>query len=184
MNGIRPLGLIVLMMVFSLSSFFVYSQTSTPAWSHEIDGVTFEVDSDGEILRIFSKVSQPIAIPDRRGIRNAQLVAEERAKAAIIRFIEESVEDVTVVQSIADELQATLAMRSGLDGDLEFTSETARTASESIVRITRSHAEGQLRGVVRMSQGFDPDEEEAWVVVGISRDGMQHAEAARRFIGN
>ena len=63
----------------------------TAVWSAGVDGVEIEWNQDGSVKRISSRYDQPVEFADRRGIHKAQIIAEEKAKAAIIRFINQDV---------------------------------------------------------------------------------------------
>ena len=67
----------------------VAQTADTRLWRAGIDGVEVEWDKDGSVRRISSQISQPVQFPDKRGIRKAQTIAEEKAKAAIIRWLKQ-----------------------------------------------------------------------------------------------
>ena len=71
-------------------------------WSAGVDGVEIEWNPDGTVKRISARGEADVQFPDRRGIYTAQVIAEERAKAAIIRF--KNGEDVSFKQ-VASEIE-------------------------------------------------------------------------------
>jgi len=175
-------------MKFLLASILVIftGQAFAENWSFQADGVTFEFGDDGEIERIYAKHTEPVNFPDRRGISTATTIAEERAKARIVRFIEESVTDEMTVYELEVEAQIALASSQASDGESnpspEVNRENVRASLRSIERMTRSAAEGQLRGVVRLEQDYNAEEEAVYVVVGISRNSTSASRGLRDFL--
>lgn len=172
--------MIIALIVFA-TLISAHSAADQGSWQFEADGITYELDNTGNIIRLFSKYSQPVPVPDRRGIRNAQIIAEERAKATIVRFIDQSVSDTMVIEQLESEMSAAAA-RSGGDSGPQLSSEAIRTSISNITQITRSQAANNLRGVVRLEDGYDAELGEAWVVVGISRSSSDAARDIGAFI--
>lgn len=73
-------------------------------WQAGVDGVEIEWNPDGSVRRISSKFIEPVEFGDRRGIATAQLIAEEKAKAAIIRFRSQLVSSTRVVAEVQNDL--------------------------------------------------------------------------------
>ena len=121
--------------------------------------------SDGSFNRIYSRFSQPVNFPDRQGINKAQIIAEEKAKAAIIRFMDQQVASARVVTEVQNDVgQATLSRGTKQEENVQKTSQ--RQMIESLSEITSSASAGKLRGVIVLERGYDQKEEVAWVKVG------------------
>jgi len=148
----------------------------TTVWQAGIDGVEIEWAPDGSFNRIYSRYTQPVAIPDRQGISKAQIIAEEKAKAAIIRFNEQEVASARVVGEIQNDMnQTTSSKNGGKAADISKTSQ--RQMIESLSEVTSSAAAGKLRGVIVLERGYDEKEGVAWVKVGISQKTMNTSRA-------
>jgi hypothetical protein len=139
------------------------------------DGLEFEFDANGQWNKIYSRYTQPVDFPDRRGIRTAQVIAEEKGKAQIVRYMQEEVSSDRLVQEVSATLQtATHTMGSGSKGELSKT--TQRSMNESVREFTHSYAKGTLRGLMVIEMGYDSAAEEAWVTVGFSRKSIAIAD--------
>lgn len=140
----------------------------TTVWQAGIDGVEIEWAPDGSINRIYSRGSHDVRIPDRPGMDKAKIIAEEKAKAAIVRFMDQSISSGRVVTEVDSDLQQ--ATRERGDGKADSVSKLdQRTMMESLNEVTSSWSSGTLRGVVVLEKGYDQDNEVAWVKVGISQ---------------
>ena len=141
--------------------------TGTTVWQAGVDGIEVEWNSDGSLRRISSKFSTPVEFGDRRGISKAKIIAEEKAKAAIVRFMDQSVASARVVTEVQNDLdKATKERESGKNPNVKKVDD--RTLIETLTEVTSSFASGQLKGVIVLENGYDDKTEEAWVVVGIS----------------
>jgi hypothetical protein len=110
-------------------------------------------------------------MPDRRGINKAYIIAEEKAKAAIVRFMEQRVTTSRVVTEVNNDFeQSTFTQGTGTQSEL--TKKNQRTMVENLAEITGSNAAAALRGVIILEKGYDKNNEEVWVKVGISRKTM------------
>jgi len=132
-----------------------------------LDGIEIDFDAAGEWVAMHSTSTQPVNFPDQRGIRDAYTIAEERGKAAIIRYFEESVTTGRLLQEISRESQNARRVQ-GSQGD-SVTRDSERNMVTSISEFTRSFSSGTLRGVTVLERGYDSELEEVWVTVGFSR---------------
>ena len=140
-------------------------------WQAGIDGVEIEWNPDGSFNRIYSRYTQPVAIADRQGIAKAQVIAEEKAKAAIIRFRDQEVASARVVAEIQNDMNQTVSTKdTGKASAITKTSQ--RQMIENLTEVTSSAAAGKLRGVIVLERGYDEKEEIAWVKVGFSQKTM------------
>ncbi len=145
-------------------------------WQAGIDGVEIEWAPDGSFNRIYSRYTQPVAIPDRQGISKAQVIAEEKAKAAIVRFMSQEVASARVVAEIQNDMNQTVSTKdTGKASAITKTSQ--RQMIESLSEVTSSAAAGKLRGVIVLERGYDEKEEIAWVKVGISQKTMNASQS-------
>ena len=119
------------------------------------------------LLTVFSTCK----FPDRQGINKAQIIAEEKAKAAIIRFMDQHVASARVVAEVQNDMsQAPRTQGTKQDENIQKTSQ--RQMLECSSKVTSSAAAGKLSGVIILERGYDQKEELAWVKVGISKKTM------------
>jgi len=145
-------------------------------WQAGIDGVEIEWGTDGSFNRIYSRYSQAVEFPDRRGIHKAQVIAEEKAKAAIIRYLDQSVASARVVTEVDNDIGAA-TLTKGTNQAEDVRKSTQRQMISSLTEVTSSVAAGSLRGVIVLERGYDDREEQAWVKVGISKKSMAASKA-------
>lgn len=151
-------------------------------WQAGVDGVEIEWAPDGTFNRIYSSFYQPVKFPDRSGIGKAQIIAEEKAKAAIVRFMSQNVSSSRLVEQV-DTDSETATRTQDVNGDA-ISKETKRKMVESLTEITNSYAAGKLRGVIILEKGYDDKREEAWVKVGISKKTMNASQGLSEAISN
>ena len=155
----------------------VQAQDGGTKWQAGIDGVEIEWAPDGSVKRLYSRDGQPVEFADRRGITGAQTIAEEKAKAAIVRFMDQRVASSRVVTEVEADLgKATQERRAG---DTQVKKVDERTLLTSLSEISGSYASGQLRGVIVLEKGYDEKAGEAWAVVGISDKTIRAARAVK-----
>jgi hypothetical protein len=147
-------------------------------WKAGVDGVEIEWNVDGSVKRIYSRYGMPVEVADRRGIKTAQIIAEEKAKAAIIRFMNQSVSSKRIVTEVENDLSKATQKREGAAGE-HVKKVDERTVLQNLTQITSSFASGNLKGVIVLEQGYDGKSEEAWVVVGISEKTIKAAQTIR-----
>ncbi len=177
--SVRPLELVLTLAV--TLGFLLSVSASAPAQQLEVapsgvtvahlDGIDIEFDANGQWTKIYSTYVHPVEFPDRRGIKKAQIIAEEKGKAQIVRFLDQKVESNRIVE----EMESTVANTKSTKGtaDKDGTVRTAeRTMVESVKEFTRSYASGTLKGVTVIEVGYDEKKEEAWVKVGLSKAMM------------
>ncbi len=134
----------------------------------DLDGIDIAFDNSGNWSKIYSTYHHPVEFPDRRGIRNAQVIAEEKGKAEIVRFFNQEVQSERLIEEVNSTLGKAVRVE-GAGSDNKMTRTTERQMTESIKEFTRSYASGNLRGVTVLETGYDEKKEEVWVKVGISR---------------
>jgi len=147
-------------------------------WQAGVDGVEIDWNLDGSIRRASSRYSTPVEFGDRRGIAKAQVIAEEKAKAAIIRFMKQAATSSRLVTEIENDLnKATQHRETGTAATVKKVDE--RTLIENLTELTGSFAAGTLSGVIVLEKGYDAKAEEAWVVVGVSDKTIRAARDLR-----
>lgn len=150
----------------------------TTKWNAGSDGVVVEWGPDGDFDRIYAKYTQPVSVPNSRGVRTAKTIAEEKAKAAIIRFMEQSIATATLTSEVSNDIEQSSA--SSADGSgIQFSSTASSQMMTSLGEFTSSFSTGKLRGVIRLEEGYETATNEAWVKVGFSNRTMRAATAVR-----
>ena len=141
----------------------IQSNDSGTIWQAGIDGVEIEWGPDGSFSRIYSRFSQPVEVGDRRGILKASTIAEEKAKAAIIRFLDQNVASARLVAEVENDMSTTT--QSGAKPKAVHT-DSERRMIESLTEVTSSVAAGRLRGVMVLDRGYNEKEGVVFVKVG------------------
>lgn len=152
-------------------------------WRAGIDGVVIEWGPDGQFSRIYSTYTQPVTIPNSRGVRTAKVVAEEKAKAAIVRYLDQTVVSETFTAEVISDVEMSAAA-SAEGGTISHSSEATSKMMSSLGEFTSSYAQGTLRGIIRLEEGFDQATNEVWVKVGFSNRTMSAARSVREAIEN
>lgn len=134
----------------------------------KLDGIDIEFDATGNWSAIYSTFTQPVEFPDREGIKKAQIVAEEKGKAEIIRFLNQEVQSERIVSEADSTIQNAERTQGTGKGD-RLSRTTQRQIVSSLKQFTRSYASGNLRGVTILATGYNEKAEEAWVKIGLSR---------------
>lgn len=145
-------------------------------------GVEIKLDKEGRLSSIKSSYTQPVEFPDARGKAKAYIIAEEKAKANIARFMSQ----VSSTTRIVDELDSSssTSTRNKSEAGTQWTKEQTRKVSESLREITTSSASAILRGVKVLRQIYDPKAEEVTVVVGINKDTQRAASELSKGLEN
>lgn len=145
-----------------------------------VDGVVIEYEPTGEWRRVYARHEQDVSIPDARGVRTAKTIAEEKAKAKIVRFQNESMESGRVISEV--EANIGLAVNQSDDTVSQYFSQNTRQVLTSLEEMTQSYARGELRGVIKIGDGYDADARLVWVEVGISRKSISAATSIGKAI--
>ena len=167
----------------SLSAYAEVSieQSGGVKWKAGIDGVEIEWSKNGEVNRIYSTIHQAVEFNDRRGINNGYKIAEIKAKAAIVKFIKQSVSSVETSNEIQTELNKALQSRkSGSDQNVEKTDE--RTFASSFQETISVVSNGNLSGVVVLAREYSEPMGEVSVTVGVSEKTKHAASKAGDFV--
>ncbi|MBO1020439.1 hypothetical protein IPV08_10710 [Methylobacterium sp. SD274] len=176
---VNAFGLVVILGISGAAHAQTIDKTSdgTVTWQAGVDGATIDFNPDGTWKRVYSKYAHPVAIADKRGVKTATIIAEEKAKANIVRFLNQHVTSGRVVAEVENTMSKT-DQQKGSGGE-SITTTDQRAMSQSLTEMTGSFASGTLTGVVVLENGYDDKEKEAWVVVGVSRKSMAAAKATQ-----
>ena len=179
-TGILSLALFCVMLSVARAG-EVSRESDTVMWKAGIDGLVLEWHVDGRLRRVSSLVSQPVQTPDKRGVKKAQRIAEEKAKNVLVRFRSETSFGWTVVHEAQEDLETARTLTSS-EGQTSLTKENVRTMTESLEEVVGSFAMGSLAGIVILERGYNADEGEAWVRLGYSDKSVEAAQQAGQLI--
>ena len=140
-------------------------------------GIELIFDKNGRLLTITSTFFQPVASMDRRDIAKAYVIAEEKAKASVARFFNQSISASRVISELDE--SATTMRGTGDDGVKSWSKESSRRVSESLTEVITSNSSAILKGVQVMSRSFDQMNEQVKVVVGITKEGEAATQNGR-----
>lgn len=136
-------------------------------------GVELKFDANGQLLSVKSTQFHPVEFPDRRGISKAYVIAEEKAKANIARYMRQVSSSSRTVTEIDDSLSRA-SRTAGGDGK-SWSKENTRKVIETLEEVTGSSAQAVLQGVRILERSYQEKAEEVKVVVGINRQSMSGA---------
>lgn len=136
-------------------------------------GVELRFDAAGQLLSVKSTYLHPVEFPDRRGINKAYLIAEEKAKANIARYMRQVSTTSRTVREIDDSLSRSTRSSGGEGGS--WSKENTRKVIETLEEVTGSSAQAVLQGVRILERAYDEKAEEVRVVVGINKQSMAGA---------
>src|SRR5262245_41417789 len=126
-------------------------------WQAGVDGVEVHWNKDGSVRRISAKHFASVEQSDQRGIAKGRAIAEQKARAAIVRFMKQSASSasaVTEVQSDLNDLnRAMLPLQTGADPIVKKINES--TLVEALTRVTALFASGKLSGLTVLDKGDD-----------------------------
>ncbi|MGH9550252.1 MAG: hypothetical protein ACRD3W_12800 [Terriglobales bacterium] len=158
---------------------FTANQDGSSTWDSGSDSVKIDLNLDGSFRRAWSRYSAPVEFADRRGINAAQIISEEKAKAALVRNMMQTNASVRIVGEMqAEQNKMTQERRTGAQPSV--TKIDQRALGQALTEITGSFASGNLTGVRVLEKGYDEKREEAWVVVGITQESIKGARALDR----
>lgn len=186
MQKIRNIIVTLLIMVSTQALSAVQPLKITDAgsvqWNTGLTGVSVYFDNDGNIDKITSVYRHPVMVADTRGINKARIIATEKAKALIVRFIKESISTTKVIEEIQNDIGNTTQTGSGETAQISST--VTRQMIESVTEITTSSAQGLLSGVIVLEAGYDADTQEVIVTVGMSKNTMKAAGSIDTFLNS
>jgi len=136
-------------------------------------GVELKFDANGQLLSIKSTFFHPVEFPDRRGINKAYIIAEEKAKANIARYMRQASSSTRTVREVDDSLSK--ATRNSSGEGASWSKENTRKVIETLEEVTGSSAQAVLQGVRILERSYDEKAEEVKVVVGINRQSRSGA---------
>ena len=145
--------------------------------SDTVLGIDIKVDKNGNLVSLRSRYYQPVDFPDRRGINTSYIIAEEKAKAQLVRFMSQQVATNRTITEI--ESQTEKASRASGNASSGWSKDNVRNVETTLKEVTSSFAAGNLKGVVILERAYDEKKAEASVTVGISRQSSQAASQLR-----
>jgi hypothetical protein len=149
-------------------------------WQAGIDGIVIEWAPNGTVESLTSKFVQSLAFRDQAGIRKAQTIAEEKAKAAIARFINQTTVNSRGVLEIDKDVTNATRQRQGSQDNTSRTD--SRTLINTLTEATASLAAANLSGIIIVERGNDA--ETGWTIVGFSRKTRRAAEDLKQMMTN
>jgi len=143
-----------------------------------LQGIDIDLNPDGSWKAIYATANQAVTMPDRRGVDNAYVIAEEKAKGAIARWFSQSVETGRVYTEAETTLESTLRSRG--TGNDTFSTNASRNLTTSLRETFASSARAVLQGVTILEQSYNQKVEEVTVKVGISRGSIAAARSVQQ----
>jgi hypothetical protein len=136
-------------------------------------GVELRFDKLGSFIGVRSTFSQATEFPDRRAINKAYLIAEEKAKANIARYLNQVVTSSRFVAEVDEGLSR--SARSQSQNTDSWNKENTRNVTDTLRDITTSTASAILVGARIFERSYDPNAEEVTVVIVIDSESLAGA---------
>jgi hypothetical protein len=133
----------------------------------DVLGVEVKFDNDGKLINAVSTFHEPVNFPDRSGINKAYIIAEEKAKGQLARFISQEVTSSRTVEMI--DVEISKAERNRTAGASKWSKDDVREIRNTLSEISSSHAREVLKGVRVLKRYYDEKKEEVVVTIGISQ---------------
>ena len=130
-------------------------------------GIQTFFNTDGSIQKILASGEAELDFGDKKDERQALQKATLRAKAAIAKFLNETIKSTKTLE----EIQKTVGNATA-GGDKT----TTRSTVETQVEMLENKAEALLRGVVTLQQDIDRDKKLVTVTVGMKEETIQAAK--------
>lgn len=124
----------------------------------------------------------PVMIADRPGLNKGYVIAEEKAKAAIVRYMNQMVSSERQVREISQDVTNSSAKT--VNSANSISTETTRNMTESLLELTSSFAVGRLPGIIILEKAYSPKDGEVIVTVGWSQKTRAAAQAMRNQISD
>jgi len=140
-------------------------------------GVEIKLDKNGRLVSARSTIYQAVNFTDRRGINKAYVVAEEKAKGQLARFMSQEVMSSRVIKEIENE-SGKSTISSGNSAS-SWTKENVRSVTETLTEINGSFARGNFRGITTIARSYDEKKEEVMVTIGLNKDTARAAGALK-----
>jgi len=138
------------------------NESGSIIWKDSTDGVSIAWKNDGSIETIQSKYTVYLNSIDRKEIQKGMIIAEEKAKANLVRFLEQ---DITTTTSIIRQIETDVKTAFGTAG---HETENNIRIKEQLTEITSSYASGTLAGIIVLAQGVEKKSQVTWIVVGLN----------------
>lgn len=137
-----------------------------------VNKVKFSPDGSS-IQSIMSTGEAELLIGDQQDIRMATKKAELRAKAAIAKFMSETISSSESLQEMTDTMTSTTST-----ADKSITRDSVEKMTESI----SSSANELIKGVITLKQDVDRDNKMVVVTVGINENTLKAASSLKQKI--
>lgn len=153
----------------------IIANTSEPTIYQDPIGVNkVKFSPDGtSIQSIMSTGEAELLIGDQQDIRMATKKAELRAKAAIAKFMSETISSSESLQEMTDTMTSTTS-----NADKSITRDSVEKMTESI----SSNANELIKGVITLKQDVDRDNKMVVVTVGINENTLKAATSLKQKI--
>ena len=174
--------MVVLAVVFYSGQVFAQSQgsDSIPTIIHtdSIGGVKVEYDEYGSWLRMRTTGESELPFGSPSDIRRAKKKSILRAKAALVKFMKETITSSEHLEDVANTISN--EQRKGGKYSKDVLKKTLEDESEMI----SGSADGILRGIIVLEEKVDKNNQNVWVTLGVSRETVQAAAGLKRSINS
>ena len=174
--------MVVVAVIFYSGQVFAQSQgsDSIPTIIHtdSIGGVKVEYDEYGSWLRMRTTGEAELPFGSPSDIRRAKKKSILRAKAALVKFMKETITSSEHLEDVAN----TISNEQRKGG--KYSKDVLRKTLEDESEMISGSADGILRGIIVLEEKVDKNNQNVWVTLGVSRKTVKAAAGLKKSINN
>lgn len=140
------------------------------------DGIIIEAEKS----RVISVYRQPVKFLDRSGVRKASVIAQERAKAEIVRFFSQFQTTMREIEEVDQDGEDATRI---VDSNGDVTTRTiTRNQSFVLRQLDASFASSSISGILQIEEAFDKEMSEVCVAVGYSAKSNEMVKKSKEWM--
>ena len=140
------------------------------------DGIIIEADKS----RVISVYRQPVKFLDRSGVRKASVIAQERAKGAIVRYFSQFQTTMREIEEVDQDGEDATRI---VDSNGDVTARTITRNQSAVLRqLDASFAASNISGILQIEESFDKEMSEVCVAVGYSAKSNEMVKKSKEWM--
>lgn len=140
------------------------------------DGIIIEADK----ARVISVYRQPVKFLDRSGVRKASVIAQERAKGAIVRYFSQFQTTMREIEEVDQDGEDATRI---VDSNGDVTTRTITRNQSAVLRqLDASFAASNISGILQIEESFDKEMSEVCVAVGYSAKSNEMVKKSKEWM--
>ena len=140
------------------------------------EGIIIEADK----ARVISVYRQPVKFLDRSGVRKASVIAQERAKGAIVRYFSQFQTTMREIEEVDQDGEDATRI---VDSNGDVTTRTITRNQSAVLRqLDASFASSNISGILQIEEAFDKELSEVCVAVGYSAKSNEMVKKSKEWM--